>query len=264
MKALIQLLVLALLITACGEKPVTGKAQVTVAGVNAALATDSNFLISALNEKTGELVRLVMTSDTLEISLPNGSWIFSAYHWDAGADLNGSLRCAQDRANLEGVDVNINLVLTRDECKNHSKDAYTDEVTGNSQKLALVFCDTNFTAGLDCQINYALVSSYKIVLSDIELSHVDQPIFGKTRITSECIVVATQGDIIDSAKVIPSGTNDAPFPFEIEAYSDASCGTSLQSFQLPQGLLTPTSGANEAYDYSIPTEDKTWLYLVVP
>lgn len=257
------IILLALQITACGKKTATGKAEIIIAGVNTDMTTNSNFIISAVNEKTGEFRRVVMSSNTLELSLPNGAWVFNAYHWDAGHDLDGTFRCAQSSKTLDGTDAGVELVLTVAECANHSVAPFTDGATGASQELALVFCNSDPVLGASCSGIAGSPRSYKIVLPEIELSNVAAPIRGVREITSECLTINNDGGIYQSGKVIPSGTPSAPFPFIVRAFSDTSCTVPVQSVRLPQGLLTPASAVSEAYDYTS-SVDKSYLYLVVP
>jgi hypothetical protein len=97
MKTVLLSLAMLILFTACGEKKAMTPAVVTIAGITSALSTTSNFLISVYNPKSGEMRRVVANSSSFELVLPNGYWIFSAYHWEDGVDLAGTFRCAQSR-----------------------------------------------------------------------------------------------------------------------------------------------------------------------
>lgn len=262
MKTWILILTLSLFAASCGEKTAVTKAKVTVAGIISALSTHSNFLISMFNPKTGELRRVVMTSDSLDIALSNGSWIFAAYHWEVGAELEGTFRCAKTQANLEGGDLALKLVLSQAECLNHSSATFIDNNL-NLQEIVPIFCDDSLPAGGDCDGIEGVTQSYRLVLPEITSSQVTAPAFSKTKITSDCITV-NAGMPSPSAKFFPSGTSETPFPFAIYAYPLPGCAGTAKPFIFAQGLQTPDTTDNLIYDYTASNPDTTRIYLRHP
>lgn len=260
MKPWILILCVSFFAASCGQKAGVTPLKVTIAGINAPLATTSNFMITMLNEKSGDLRRVIVNSSAMEISLPNGPWIFNAYHWQTGADLNGTFRCAQARQELTGEDVSVALTLTTLECDNHSEAPFFDG-SGFIQEVGLLFCTGFPAAGTNCNGNPGVAQSYKIVMTEILYSTVSNPSFGDTGFGSECININEDGDIYLSGKFLPAGNALAPFPFTVLAYPNTGCSGTVQRFNLAQGLRTPDTSVNRIHD-NVSVAHKSWVYLL--
>lgn len=253
-------LALLFLLTACGEKKAMTPAVVTIAGITSSLSTTSNFLVSAFNLKSGEMYRVVANSASVEMILPNGYWRFSAYHWSTGSNLDGDFRCAQAEVELDGNENKIGLLLTMANCaSDHTTSDFLD--SGELQELALVSCGQPAfpTPGIDCQASAGLTSSYRLVLPEVILSPASNPKFGSASIGSECIEIATAGAPQLSGKRFPSGTDNSPFPFVVEAYPFSSCTGTPIKVNFEQGLRTASNTNKFIYDYTSP--DTSWVYL---
>ncbi len=68
----------------------------------------------------GKSIGQVISGSSFSENLQNGNWTFYAVAWDGvgnGYGLSGAARCAQSSVNLDGSEVNLSLVLTKENCE---------------------------------------------------------------------------------------------------------------------------------------------------
>lgn len=117
------LLLLLIVATSCAQKTSKTAFKLTTAGF-AAVGSDleavsgGGLMVWGMSLNGESFGKVLSSSNSFEIDLPNGDWRFYSMAWNGASPLDGStaLRCAQSASILDGSALVVNLSLTQASC----------------------------------------------------------------------------------------------------------------------------------------------------
>lgn len=245
-----------LALSACGEKGKVTETKFVISGLTASTPIEfssSSSFVTAYNPNLQLIIRQQLSSNAQTLTLPNGTWYFYVVHWNSPTiETATQVRCGLVKEALTGAPLSLNLTVTMPECvtNNFNAPQFTDGA--NLQPLKLNQCETFGLPSDNCTATPGTILSVKITFPNIQLSPVDAPAVSASSIGSDCIATGGDGEI-NLSSIFPSGSNIAPVPFTIRAFSDAVCGTATRSYTFRRGLLTADQGDLRVYDFTTTT-----------
>ncbi len=240
-----------LMLTACGQKGAVTETKFVISGLAATPIdfTSSSALVTAYNPNTQLIMRLQLSSNSQSVTLPNGTWYFSVVQWNSlNTEAAAQVRCGITKEELTGESLSLNITLTIAACLTPDFNAPQFTNAGNFQALKLNQCSTFGLPSADCFSTPGFIRGVRIAFHNIQLSPVDTPAVAPNTIVSPCIAIGAGTGIIDLFTKLPSGSNVAPVPFTIRAFSDTGCGTQTRFFRFHRGLMSGDEGDMRVYD----------------
>lgn len=242
---LLIILVLLLSVSCSGKKPskTSFKLEMTNQGLNSA----GGLVIFGKEQKGGRFARIV-SSESVQVEIPKGTWNFGAIAWDgtAGMPISGLVICAsQNGVSIDADEVTVNLTLNNGHCFDPAFS--TDEgklITPNEAKsFTPQFCEDDIS-GLVIPCVYdpldptqtprkGFVGSFRIAIP------------GGSSFSSEgagdvlesvCFNPSTGQDVTSTFNLsninLPSIVSNLGLPLHIDAYLGAECEDEKGKFHL--------------------------------
>jgi hypothetical protein len=211
------------------------------------VAGEQSFALTLTNE--GD------TSSPRSIRLPNGAWTFSAVGWTGSNALEGTVRCGQTLAVLNGTSQTVNIEISNAPCSNSffSPTAYLS--SGQPKALKLITCASlggvsSATSNCDSGARGDFLS-YRVEVPSYALAGNPVGRVPGARLTSQCVDLSAGGgnSSLATAIKIPAGeSGSSPFFTIVKAYSAASCAGTETIFSYRSGLLNSAeSGTSAVY-----------------
>lgn len=209
-------------------------------------------------EAAGETFAINVTSDTLQFPIPNGNWNFYAFGWSGPNDLEGTLRCGEASAELNGGDAVVSFTLNSANCNNgnYGSAAY---LTGDQVRpLRIVHC-TDITGVVNG------TSDCNGILSGTESFRIEMATFGAVPSPSLQAACVDDADavtgITNTNLKIPTGGFFADFlSVRISTYRNTGCaGGASATYNFSAGLE-----ANLSSSVLHPDGANTVLFLDAP
>ena len=186
-KNLLTLIFLSIFLVSCGGKK--GSKDETSASfkifVGAISVTDLTGGIMVYGRSSaGENIAINITTASISLSIPNGSWDFYAFGWNGTDPMTGALRCGETSATLGGGNAAVSFNLSDANCDNGNYGSPSFKVVIQFKPLRLTHCTD--TSGVidgtsDCNGFLSITKSYQVSLFS----------FGngitKSSLTSKCI-----------------------------------------------------------------------------
>ena len=259
MTKFLTLFILSLIFVSCSGKKREQTKVVYTASLIGGVSFSGSLAIWGSNDHGDNLAIPFGTTSTADtINIPNGNWTFFAIGWEGANNLEGSTKCGQSSATLNGGESTINLTLNAVNCSS-SNFSNPSHLSGNQfLPLKIIGCfnpGALASASTCSNSNKADISSVKV---KIESNTLD-PSKTYSSIHSECFDEdsATSG-VHNTPLTLPKAPGlNFPFTFVVEAYSDTGCATLSEEIQIKDSMLAFTS-THETYTDSTNTE----LFLI--
>lgn len=268
----ILLLALTSFLVGCGSQPGESKLKVSIAAVTGSANFPGGLVVFGSSTNGDRFSKVINSSDSDEISIPNGTWNFAAIGWTEAAGLLeassiNKVKCdVIQSANLNGGDFDLVMNTSNAKCAN--------AIFGNELNVDTNFKQLRFNSclgvkryieelgtipeGIACEPSDDIITgnadSVRISILELGLDGSVTP-----GLISTCFNTFSHG-AQDSMVSLPFGSSNFAIGYQIETFTDTSCSVGKNTY-IFQESFTKSLADSSASATPNQTDDKLDIYL---
>lgn len=242
------------LLASCAEAPKTNaEFSVTIAG----LTVSAGGMVVTGKRAEGGAFAKIMTTDTLNLELPNGNWNFLVIMWDGASAFAGTIRCDFKKAvALSGAATKLSFSITNGKCSDSNIIIPNTWTSTNFKPTELHLCRLSvadsLTAG-SCNYTANSLTSARAPIASVRLGIHGGALAGSSFVPDGVKLNDTtcyESTALGSLPTMPAINSDFFMPVVVEGYFKPSCAGAQLFVNMGLGQIGAAwqgSGNNEFF-----------------